>query len=101
MTMHNTERLYAARDEASHQLDCIRAASKKAYAEIEGIAARLREETGCTEDDVQYFLDHAHDGLRDMLAGVTDRYEDERDGADEEISLIEEADLRRSAPVVL
>jgi len=81
----DTERFYSQRDEAAHQLDCIWKARNRAYADIVDIAARLVLETGCTEKDSQYLLDHAHDGLSDMLADIIAQRKGERDDADEAI----------------
>lgn len=97
--MSATEHLYRQSDEAKHQLECIWRARKKAYAAIESIAHELMAETGCSAKDANILLDHAHDGLEDMLADVTAHWEGERDDADEAIDALEEADLQLSGSV--
>lgn len=92
----DTERLYSERDEAQHQLDCIWVAREKAYAQIKVIASELQAETGASDKDIGHLLDHAHDGLADMLDGVNTRWTGERDTAAEAIGRIEERDLQRS-----
>ena len=99
--MPSTERLYAKSDEAAHQLKCIAKARKAAYRQIESVAHELMMETGCTAADANHLLDHVSDGLDDMLADITAKWEDERDDADNEIADIEERDLMLSSPVVL
>lgn len=94
--MPDTSRLYTSRDEAAHQLDCIWVAREKAYAQIAVIAAELMAETGASAKDVGCLMDHVHDGLADMLDGVTTRWTRERDKADEAIGRIEERDLQLS-----
>lgn len=90
------ERLYSDSDEATHQLTCIWVAREKAYAQIAVIAQELRAEVNCFDKDIACLMDHVHDGLSDMLDGVTTRWTDERDNADVTISNIEERDLQLS-----
>jgi hypothetical protein len=97
--MPDTSRLYSQSDEAKHQLKCIERARKRAYAQIESIAHELMLETGCSAADANILLDHAHDGLDDMLCDVTARWENEKDEADNAIGNIEERDLMLSRPV--
>lgn len=99
--MTATEHYYKQSDEAKHQLDCIAKARKAAYKRIESIAHELMLETGASAADANNLLDHVSDGLDDMLADVTDRWETERDDADRAIDDLEEADLQRSSPMVL
>lgn len=97
----DTERFHKASDEAKHQLECIQKAADKAYAEIEAIARRLVKETLCSEEDMKYLLNSAHDGLADMLGGIIAQRRAERDEADEAIGDAEFDDLMLSRPVVL
>lgn len=97
----NTEHLYDRRKGAQDQLDAIQTASRKAYIMIEAVARLLQLETGCSEKDVDLLMDHVSDGLSDMLDDVITRWTTERDEADDAIGNIEEAHLRRSAPVTL
>lgn len=99
--MPDTERLYAQSDDAKHQLECIQKAADKAYAEIEAIARRLVKETLCNERDAQYLIEHAADGITDMLADIVAQRSAERDEADEAIDDAEFDDLMRDRPVVL
>lgn len=72
--MTTTEYYYGQSDEAKFQLELIERARKKAYRQIESIAHELMMETGATAADAAHLLDHAHDGLDDMLADVTARW---------------------------
>lgn len=92
----DTTRLYSDSDEARHQLNCIWVAREKAYAQIAVIAQELRAETKCSDKDIGCLMDHVHDGLSDMLDGVTTRWTGERDEADVTIGNIEERDLQLS-----
>lgn len=92
----DTERLFSDSDEAAHQLNCIWVARQKAYAQFTVIANELMLETGATAKDLCCLLDHVHDGLNDMLDGVTTRWTGERDEADVAIGNIEERDLQLS-----
>lgn len=97
----DTERLFSDSDEAVHQLDRIAIARAKTYAQITVIANELMLEAGASAKDLCCLLDHVHDGLSDMLDGVTTRWTRERDDADEAIGRIEERDLQRSRVVAL
>lgn len=99
--MPDTAHLYAASDDARVKLAALDKARRDALYAIELIADGLRQTTGASIKDAQHLLDHASDGLDDMLGDIRQGYVDEIGDADEAIADIEDRDLRLSSPVVL
>lgn len=95
----DTERFYSERDTAQQKLTALDKARNDALYAIELIADGLRDKTGVSPKDAQCLLDHASDGLDDMLGDIRQGLLEEIENADETIEAFEHSDLMLSRPV--
>lgn len=96
----NTERLYAASDDAHAALAALDKARNDALYAIELAVADLRDRTGASAADERRFIGSASDGLDDMLHDVRQSLKEEAEEADIAIGNAEHADLVLSRPVL-
>ncbi len=93
-----TERLYAQLDEAQNEMDDIKARGVTLYKAIDALVRAFAADHSCDADGTMEAIDEAIAELVDDAEGPAYRRVSR---LEDEISNIEEADLRRSAPMVL
>ncbi len=93
-----TERLYSQLDEARNEMDDIKARGVTLYRAIDALVKDFALSHSCNPQIAMEAIDEAITELVDDAEGPTYR---RAARLEDEISNIEEADLRRSAPMVL
>jgi molecular chaperone GrpE (heat shock protein) len=99
--MASTERLYAQLDETANELSDIGDRARKLTADIESLIRAFAADHSCSDKSVNYAIEYTTDALVDLIDDATGPAYRRKTRLEDEIGAIEDADLRRSAPMVL
>lgn len=101
MTAVSTERLYGQLDATDDELSDIRAKASKLKADIGALIRAFAEDYSCSSKSTDYALEYTEDALVDLIDDAEGPTYRRKVRLEDQIGDIEDADLRRSAPMVL
>lgn len=99
--MPDTERLCAQLDEAHNELADIGERTRKLTDQIGDLIRAFAADHSCTDKSVDYAIEYSADALTDLIDDATGPAHRRKVRIEDEIGSIEDADLRRSAPVLV
>ncbi len=99
--MPSTERLQGQLDEAVNDLADIRARANALTVQICDLIVDFANDHGCSDKSVGYALEYTADALTDLIDDAEGPSYRRKVRLEDEIGVIEDADLRRSAPQAL
>ena len=93
-----TDRLYAQLDEASNEIEATQRGGVTLYKAINDLVMAYAEKYRC---DATSTMEHIDDAISDLVNDAVGPAWRRKTRLEDEIDQIEEADLRRSAPVTI